>query len=511
MEIRISTSLVVAFLLSASGSTVRADFIIYDLGPLGSLLQKVAAGGRSMDRTRNDNRIVLQGTAVYQPGGNTVTYTHPNGTKVHFKAGDVEVVKARTAKDEFNKRFAQAGKDPDRLMKAGIWGLKKALLNDFYRVVEKVLDIDPKNDAALLVMNVKERLREPLPENPQAEARFRSLLKRGKEQMRLEKSLHFMLLTDTPATLTKLEKEKGKKKNRAQERLELLEKVYESFILLFHAQDVPLEFPRERMMVVLFNDKEDFKDYSEGLSPTLSSAEGFWHPITNVSYFFDYGSSEQFKVLKTFMDDFQKLKAEARGSKDRDTINYVKVLELIMEVERENSDVSVVTHECCHQMAGNTGLFPRRVDNPRWVHEGLATYFEAPSGGTWAGIGAVSTERLVFYNALASRDKIHSSIEFVASDQIFDQAGGISTNVLLGYAHAWALTHFLIERYPKELAAFYGMIGDVAPDVQLSPELLMQLFMRAFGSDLQALNEDWRSYMRTIKTDLQLLREGAGK
>ena len=191
----------------------------------------------------------------------------------------------------------------------------------------------------------------------------------------------------------------------------------------------------------------------------------------------------------------------------------MKVLELIMDVERENSDVSVVSHECCHQMAGNTGLFPGVCRQPAVlsVHEGLATYFEAPSGGTWAGIGAVSTERLVFYNALASHDKLHSSVEFVASDQIFDQAGGISTNVLLGYANAWALTHFLIETYPKELAAFYRMIGDVPPDVQLNPELIMQIFVRAFGSDLKALNEEWRSYMRTIKTDLQLLKEGAGQ
>ena len=60
------------------------------------------------------------------------------------------------------------------------------------------------------------------------------------------------------------------------------------------------------MMVVLFNDKEDFQDYAERLSPALASAEGFWHPVTNVSYFFDYGSSEQFKILKKFMDDSRK-------------------------------------------------------------------------------------------------------------------------------------------------------------------------------------------------------------
>lgn len=501
MTIRTRTCLVAALLLSGLQVPARADFIIYDLGSLGNVISKIAAQGRSLDQKSNDNRIVLPGKVVVNPGG-TVSYTHTNGTQVHFQLGEVEIKRASTAKEQFNKLYNSAKDDPDALMKAGIWALKKALLTDFHKAVDKVLTINPRHEAALLVVEMRKKLKESLPDDPQTEKTFRSLVK-GASGMRIEKSAHFMLMTDTPE-----KPPKGKKKNRAQERLALLEKVYESFVLLFHAQDVQLDIPKERMMVVLFKQKEDFKTYSETLSPTLSSAEGFWHPITNVSYFFDYGTSEQFEFLKSIMVELKKLEADAKRSRDPDTIRYVKVLDLLMEVERENSDVSVVSHECCHQMAGNTGLFPRHVDNPRWVHEGLATYFEAPSGGAWAGIGAVSTERLIFYRMLLERQKEFSSVDVVVSDALFEKAGN-SYTVLQGYAQAWALTHFLFEMHLKEFVSYYRMIGEMPPDVQLSPDLLMEIFSRAFGSDHQALDTEWKAYMRTIKTDMEILEESA--
>ena len=41
---------------------------------------------------------------------------------------------------------------------------------------------------------------------------------------------------------------------------------------------------------------------------------------------------------------------------------------MLVEIERENSDIEVVSHETTHQMAGNTGLLPRNVLIPSWTH-----------------------------------------------------------------------------------------------------------------------------------------------
>jgi hypothetical protein len=487
----------------------RADYIVYDLGDLGAAISGIAEAGRSLDRKDNDTKIMLPGTVTVQPGG-ILTYRHQNNTTVNFKLGEVEHIKAPTKRELFNKRLTKAGKDPAKIMEAGVWALKKALLPEFYRAVDKVLENDPNNQAALLVKQVKNRLKEDLPANSAQESKLKSLVKQG-TGMRIERSPHFMLLTDTPEKPAKAAKgETQKKKNRAHERLDLLEQVYESFILLFHAQDIEIDIPNERMMVVLFDKFADFQDCAKSLSPSLSSASGFWDPISNVSYFFDYGSTGRFEVLKELMNVFKKIEADAVKARDPETIRYGKVLRLLIDVERENSDITVVSHECCHQMAGNTGLLPRHVDIPSWVHEGLATYFEAPASGGWAGIGAVSIERLIFYQRLADNDPTHSNIDFVASDQIFDLAASKSAT-LYGYAHAWGLTHFMFEKHLKELVTIYKVIGQMPPDVKLNPDILMKIFHRACGSEsTKELNDEWKSYMRTLKTERQLLEE-AGK
>jgi hypothetical protein len=180
------------------------------------------------------------------------------------------------------------------------------------------------------------------------------------------------------------------------------------------------------------------------------------------------------------------------------------VLDLLMDVERENSDIVVVSHECTHQMAGNTGLFPRHVNTPRWCHEGLATYFECPSDGTWAGIGAVSGRRLQAYRELSKRDRVHSNINFIIRDEVF----GLPSEFF--YSQAWAFTHFMIENHIKEFVAYYRILGDLPPDVKLSPELLEAVFTRVFGSDVVSLDNEWRQYMNRLKTETEKVEAADG-
>jgi hypothetical protein len=505
-----SVLLVAALIIPALSAEARADFLIYYLGGGGQESGGGAyGGGPSRSREPSGLKIVLQGD-VKVIGGGIVSYRHPSLKQdVHFganmlKSGQIEYMKARTTKQEFQRILGAAGKDPDAMLKAGVWALKKGLLKDFYTTVDRVLDIDPKHEHALRIKELKAIIDKPLEENPATEKELRSLVRQS--GMRIEPSKHFLLLHDT-----ELKPEPGQKKNRAQQRLALLEQVYESFLLLFHSQiDIPLEIPSERMKVVLFKNYDDFHQYAIDLSPALASASGFWEQIRNVSYFFDHGTTETFKMLEKVQKELHKVQQDARKARDPDTINMVKVIDLLIAQERENADITVVSHEATHQMAGNTGLLPRHVVIPSWVHEGLATYFEAPGDATWAGIGAVNEQRLSFYRAL-EKDTVHSNIDFIVSDQIFDYAGGIKSNLLHGYGQAWALTHFMLENHIKEFVGFYRMLGEMPPDVRLNPDLLQQLFSRVFGSDHKSLNQEWRSYMRTLKTDLERQEESAEK
>src|SRR5262245_3385591 len=318
--------------------------------------------------------------------------------------------------------------------------------------------------------------------------------------MKIKQSKQLLLLFDTTETPTR------GKLARADERLQLLETVYECFLLRFYAYGVPLEVPQERMKVVLFNEHQEYKLFAERLNPGLSSASGFWDGATNTSVFYDHGTNASFKTLKQASDDLQAQKVEAIRTRAPNTANVVRTADtiaLLVDIEREDSDIEVVSHETTHQMAGNTGLLPRHVRIPTWVHEGLATYFETPDGATWGGIGAVNEERLRTYRAL-ERDREHSNIGFIVGDQIFDYAASLGAT-LHGYGQAWALTHFLMEKHFEKFLTFYRRLGELPPDTFLSQEIVNQIFDESIGIDRGALDQQWRAYMNTLKTDVELI------
>jgi hypothetical protein len=319
--------------------------------------------------------------------------------------------------------------------------------------------------------------------------------------MRIATSKHFILLHDTPEKPAE-----GYKLTRSEERLALLEQVYESFLLKFYSRGIQLDIPQERLMVVLFNDYAMFKDYSVSLSPELASAAGFWSPTTNISVFFDHGTVEEFQVLRDVAKNVHEAADDARRSGIRNVgsvVRFARTLDVLVQVAQESSDIEVVSHEATHQMAGNTGLFPRDVRVPSWAHEGLATYFEAPNDSAWAGIGAVNEQRLEWYRALAS-DREHSNIDFIVGDQVFDYAGNHAT-LLHAYGQAWALTHFLLENHLDKFMEYYRRLGEFPPDTPLSAEVLTKLFNEIFGEDHDALEIEWRGYMRSLKTDMELI------
>src|SRR6185436_1598788 len=231
----------------------------------------------------------------------------------------------------------------------------------------------------------------------------------GRQDMKIKESKHFVLMHDTPDTPT------YGKLTRADERARLLETVYECFLLRFYAYGVELEIPKDRLKVVLFNEYKEYRLFADRLSPELASASGFWDGERNTSVFFDHGTNDLFKALKQISDDLQQKKKDAVRQRDANaasTVRLADTIQMLIEIEREDSDIEVVSHETTHQMAGNTGLLPRHVRIPSWVHEGLATYFEESNGATWGGIGAVNEQRLNRYRAL-ERDREHSNIGFI--------------------------------------------------------------------------------------------------
>ncbi|MCA9123003.1 MAG: DUF1570 domain-containing protein [Planctomycetaceae bacterium] len=456
--------------------------------------------------------VALQGTTTVNQGG-SVTYKHPEFGTLYFDIKDAKIHRVPTTSAVFYRRMRIAEGDADKLMDTARWALRNGLLKQHYEAVDKALEANPQHPDALRVHDLKRRIETPLADSSQQEREMRALV--GRPDMKIRTSKHFILMHDTSDKPTA-----HKKTSRSEQRLELLELVYESFMLRFFSHGVDLDIPEERLKVVLFSEHRDYLQFATQLNPTLQSASGFWDGHNNTSVFYDHATTDDFKVLQGISDQLQAMKESAKKLKrnerpafkvgDRiielkDLARMADTIDLLVGIERENLDIEVVSHEATHQMAGNTGLFPRDVVVPSWVHEGLATYFETPDDAAWSGIGAVNTDRLNLYRAL-ERDRVHSNIDFIVGDQIFDTAATLM-GTLHGYGQAWALTHFLMERHFKEFITFYRRIGEMPPDVLISPQVLTDLFSESFGTDRRSLDNEWRAYMRSLKTDLELILE----
>lgn len=443
--------------------------------------------------------FALEGKATIDGRDRQVSYMHP-GLKesITFPLADVEVLKASSNREQFNKQFVKAGKDAEAVYQAGVFGLKRGLLPEFYKAVDKTLEVDSQHAAATEVKKLKETIEKPLPDSAAVEKELREFCDHA--GMEVAESAHFILLHDTGDSKSK--------KSRAQVRLALLEQVYESFLMIFYAQDISLDVPQQRLKVVLFKEYRDYLDFSRSISPELASASGYWDPIRNVSVFYDHSTDDVYRILNRMSRELSADAKEAKKARSKEGFRAdrtARTIALMTQISQENADIKVVSHEATHQMAGNTGLFPRHVRIPSWAHEGLATWFESPREAGWSGVGAVNEERLEWYRGLEP-DTQHSSIDFIVGDQIFKYAASHGA-LLHGYGQAWALTHFLMEKHLAKTVEYYRRLGELPPDTVVSPEVLTSLFDEVFGEDRKKLDAEWRSHMRSLKPDLQKLRE----
>lgn len=447
--------------------------------------------------------VTLKGEYKQAPGGNAFI-SHPTFKEsLIVSLSDIqEHYKLPSDSDLYSRQFRKI-KDAQSAMAAADFALKHGMVEKVYECAARALEYDSANIGAIKALELQKKIAAvDFGESKPEEQALRDMVRMPNMKVALSK--HFILLHDTPDTIDAMKKSR---RTRAEHRLDLLERVYESFLLKFYSKGIELEIPQERLKVVLFRNKEDYDRFAQKLDPSLASAIGFYTPKENISFFFDHGTSEEYKELGELLGVLQERAEEAKQLKAAnasDIIRFSKTLTLLVEIDRENNDIEVVSHECTHQMAGNTGLFPRHIMTPSWVHEGLATYFEAPKDASWSGIGAVNKMRLGLYRALAEQSPKYSHVNFIVSDEIFDLAGS-HMSTLHGYSQAWGLTHFLIDRHFEEFMKFYKRLGEMPPDIVLSADVLLELFDECFESDRESLNREYHNYMATLKTEMEVV------
>lgn len=476
-----------ALAVVALGPIASADLVIYRFGDLA---------------------IALQGKAQKNPGG-TVTLRTPKYGNLIFKDDPdrIQIIRAKSSLEQFNSKFARARgrKDAAMMFEAAQWALSHGLVPQCVKAVEETLQLDPQNSEALRLKAVYDEISKPAPDASEPERALRQFC--GKPGMKIETSDHYILLHDLP------ERKRGEIRATAKDRLNLLEKVYTAFMFTFMARGVDLEIPQQKLPVVFFANYNDYVQFSVRQDLSLVMASGYWSPINNIGVFYDFETDEVVDAFKKEDKELRKLFEEAKrvGARSRADLKHLAdTFATLTLLYRDNKNDEVLTHECTHQLAGNTGLFPRGVYIPKWVHEGLATYFETPSEGVWSGPGAVNALRLRFYKGLHAQGlgPVLGNVDFVVSDDLFMLGfrSGNHSLILHAYAQAWAMTYFLMKNYPDKLIEYYRKLGEMPPDQELSAAELLELFDSVFGRERRAeMNGEWQVFMGGLKTEQEEL------
>jgi hypothetical protein len=151
-----------------------------------------------------------------------------------------------------------------------------------------------------------------------------------------------------------------------------------------------------------------------------------------------------------------------------------------------------------HQLAANTFLLRQHDTFPNWLHEGLAAQFEVIRGGRWAGISRAHDLRLPDWRRVQTPLRL---------DRLVRDAGfghGYQREL---YAQAWALVFYLRTQHAQQFLTFLDLVRNPRTIDPSSPgrggDPVFAAFERAFGSDLEKLERDWRGFMETVQTPLE--------
>ena len=257
---------------------------------------------------------------------------------------------------------------------------------------------------------------------------------------------------------------------------ELYEKLFKGFYRFWKEKGVELTSPRFPLVALIFETQGDYIQFASKEFAGAQNTIGYYHQETNRLASYDLTGIQGLIPPKS-----QIMRAEL--------INQI--------VSRPQGErlIATIIHEVCHQLSFNSGLQVRLGDNPLWVSEGLATFFETPDLSTqngWAGIGKLNKHNFLnLANYFPSRT--NDSLELLLMDDNRLRKGDTMES---SYAEAWGLTFYLLKSKPKQFANYLERLRKKQPGSRSSPKERIELFRECFGEDLKKIDRDFIGLMQ---------------
>ncbi|MCH7687397.1 MAG: DUF1570 domain-containing protein, partial [Planctomycetes bacterium] len=256
----------------------------------------------------------------------------------------------------------------------------------------------------------------------------------------------------------------------------LFERLLTSFRKQWRRKETDLNPPGLPLPAIVFSNRQEFADYAaqDAGAETAASAKGYYSIKSNRMVLYD-------------------LTAELKGSRPKTPA------EINTRLAASAFNVATIVHEATHQIAFNTGMHIRYADNPLWLTEGMAMYFETPdlkSKIGWKTAGKVNGNRnRRFREFLANRRGPDSLSTLIQNDKRFTGENTISD----AYAEAWALSHYLIRTKRKAYLDYLERISSKPRLIWDKPEQRLAEFKAAFGEDLEKLDRKFLRYMKRLR------------
>jgi hypothetical protein len=258
----------------------------------------------------------------------------------------------------------------------------------------------------------------------------------------------------------------------------LLERLYKAHFAFWKKKGVTLVEPRFPLVAIIFDTKDSYREYaSKELGDSVDAIIGYYHLQSNRITMFDLTGVEGL------------LPSNAKVSRS-------VLLNEVMRQPGAERTVATIVHEAFHQLAYNTGLQVRLADNPFWVSEGMAVYFESPdfnSSQGWSTIGKVNQYNLREFSNYLRQRPADSLVTLLSDDQRFRN----SATSTAAYAEAWALNYYLLRRRSKEYAEYLTYLSKKPPLGQSDPKVRVEEFKKFFGDDLQKFDQQFLHYIMT--------------
>ncbi len=261
---------------------------------------------------------------------------------------------------------------------------------------------------------------------------------------------------------------------------ELFEHLYRGFYNYWRSKGFRITEPRFPLVAVVFSNRPSYLVYAEReIGESAQAMIGYYNMKTNRIVTYDM----------TGVDG-----VVPRGTRVASTA----VIQQILSQPQAERTVATMIHEAVHQLAYNSGLQVRLADNPLWLSEGIAMFFETPDAYSpkgWGAIGKINPHNMRLFAQYVPQRPADSLLTLISQDQRLRDAETSSQ----AYPESWALTYYLMTLKNKQFVAYLKELADQPPLAgESSDRERIELFKKHFGADLTELDKDFINFYRRM-------------